>query len=147
MKLFGRAGSTFATVIAAVVVLAIASTSGAVAGGLITSKQIKNNTIKSKDVKNGTLKPKDLSSDTQRRFTSINGYAVVTVDSSSAVDGSGALARAVCPTGTMVVGGGASWANGSAGDSFLSRSGPESSSTGGRRIPRPPRRTHGSDRA
>lgn len=55
MKKFGRAGSTFGTVVAAAVVLSVATTGGAVAGGLITSKQIKNNTIKSIDVRDGNL--------------------------------------------------------------------------------------------
>jgi hypothetical protein len=56
----GRARSTFATVVAAAVVLAVATTGGAVAGGLVTSKQIKNNTIKSKDVKNNNLQGIDV---------------------------------------------------------------------------------------
>jgi hypothetical protein len=60
MKKFGRAGSTFGTVIAAVVILALAGTTGAVAGGLITSKKIKNETIKSIDVKNGNLQGVDI---------------------------------------------------------------------------------------
>lgn len=60
MKKFARAGSTFGTVVAAAVVIAVASTGGAVAGGLITSKQIKNNTIKSIDVRNNTLKSIDV---------------------------------------------------------------------------------------
>ena len=60
MKKIGRAGSTFGTVVAAALVLAVATTGGAVAGGLITSKQIKNNTIKSIDVRNGTLTPADM---------------------------------------------------------------------------------------
>jgi hypothetical protein len=60
MKKFGRAGSTFGTVVAAAVVLTIATTGGAVAGGLITSKQIKNNTIKSIDVRDGNLTGADL---------------------------------------------------------------------------------------
>jgi hypothetical protein len=60
MKKFGRAGSTFGTVVAGAVVIAIASTGGAVAGGLITSKQIKNNTIKSVDVRDGNLKGVDV---------------------------------------------------------------------------------------
>ena len=55
MKKLGRAGSTFGTVVAAAVVIAVASNGGAVAGGLITSKQIKNNTIKSIDVRDGNL--------------------------------------------------------------------------------------------
>lgn len=60
MKKFGRAGSTFGTVVAAAVVIAVASTGGAVAGGLITSKQIKNNTIKSIDVRDGSLTGTDI---------------------------------------------------------------------------------------
>jgi hypothetical protein len=60
MKKFARAGSTFGTLVAAAVVLAVATTGGAVAGGLITSKQIKNNTIKSKDVRDGALKGVDI---------------------------------------------------------------------------------------
>jgi hypothetical protein len=60
MKKFGRAGSTFGTVVAGAVVIAIASTGGAVAGGLITSKQIKNNTIKSIDVRDGNLTGTDI---------------------------------------------------------------------------------------
>lgn len=60
MRKFGRAGSTFGTVVAAALVIAVASTGGAVAGGLITSKQIKNNTIKSIDVHNGTLTAADM---------------------------------------------------------------------------------------
>jgi hypothetical protein len=140
MKKFGRAGSTFGTVIAAVAVIAVATTGGAVAGGLVTSAKIKNNTIKSIDVKDNNLKsvdvadgsllPQDMASDTQRRFTTINGYAVVTVDSAATADGADTFARATCPSGTMVVGGGAGWANGSAGASFLSRNTPEAYSGG-----------------
>ena len=55
MKKFGRAGSTFATIMIAAIVLALVGTTGAVAGGLITSKKIKDNTIKSRDVRNGNL--------------------------------------------------------------------------------------------
>jgi hypothetical protein len=43
------------------VALIVASMSGAVAGSLITSKQIKDNTIKSKDVHDGTLQVVDFS--------------------------------------------------------------------------------------
>jgi hypothetical protein len=55
MRKLGRRGSTFGTVVAAAVVIAVASTGGAVASGLITSAKIKNNTIKSIDVHDGTL--------------------------------------------------------------------------------------------
>jgi hypothetical protein len=141
MKKFGRAGSTFGTVVAAAAVIAVATTGGAVAGGLVTSAKIKNNTIKSIDVRDNTLKsadvrdgellPQDVSSDTQRRFTSINGYVLVTVDSATVTNGSSGFARAVCPAGTRVIGGGAAWASGSASGSFLSRSTPEAFSGGG----------------
>jgi hypothetical protein len=52
--------SSVTTVAATAVVLAIASTGGAVAGGLVTSAKIKNNTIKSIDVRNGSLTGADL---------------------------------------------------------------------------------------
>ncbi|GAA1836143.1 hypothetical protein GCM10009795_096640 [Nocardioides hankookensis] len=53
--------SAIALVAGAAVLLALGSTGGAVAGSLITSKQIKNNTITSADIKNKTIKKKDLS--------------------------------------------------------------------------------------
>lgn len=55
MKRIGSAGSTLGTIVAAAVVLTIAATGGAVAGGLVTSARIKNNTIQSIDVRNGSL--------------------------------------------------------------------------------------------
>lgn len=60
MKKFGRAGSTFGTVVAGALVLGLATTGGAVAGSLVTSKQIKNNTIQSIDVRDGSLKGIDV---------------------------------------------------------------------------------------
>jgi hypothetical protein len=60
MNKLGRTSSTFVTVIVAAIVIAIVGASGAVAGGLITSKKIKNNTIKSIDVKDGTLTGTDV---------------------------------------------------------------------------------------
>jgi hypothetical protein len=60
MKKFGRAGSTLGTVIAGALVISVVGAGGAVAGGLITSKQIKNNTIKSIDVRNGSLTGTDV---------------------------------------------------------------------------------------
>jgi hypothetical protein len=55
MLKFGRAGSTFTTVVAGAAVLAVFGTGTAVAGGLITSARIKNNTVKSVDVRNNNL--------------------------------------------------------------------------------------------
>jgi hypothetical protein len=60
MKKIGKAGSTFGTVVAAAAVLAVATTGGAVAGGLVTSAKIKNNTIKSIDVRNNNLTGVDI---------------------------------------------------------------------------------------
>jgi hypothetical protein len=48
-------------IVIAVAALFFSAAGGAVAGGLITGAQIKNNTVSTKDVKDGTLKTKDLS--------------------------------------------------------------------------------------
>ncbi len=123
MKKFGRAGSTFATVIAAVVVLAVASTSGAVAGGLITSKQIKNNTIKSKDVKDGNLRGVDIadgsigSADIQNGgvakgdlASSARGFTSIVTKSQTAAgiaNGNTSTVAVRCGGGSVAIGGGA----------------------------------------
>ena len=60
MKKLGRTGKTFGTVMAATVVLGVATTGGAVAGGLVTSAKIKNNTIQSIDVRNNNLTGTDI---------------------------------------------------------------------------------------
>ncbi len=113
MKKLGRTGSTLVTVIVAAIVLAIATTSGAVAGGLITSKQIKNNTIKSKDVKNnnltgtdikdGSLGKADLAAAAQG-FTSI---VTKVVQASGIADGAVSTRTVMCAAGQVAVGGGA----------------------------------------
>lgn len=51
---------------ALVLTLVVGATSGAVAGSLITSKDIKDNTIKSRDIRNGTIGSKDLREDAVR---------------------------------------------------------------------------------
>ncbi|MFL6159984.1 MAG: hypothetical protein ACJ72D_28175 [Marmoricola sp.] len=51
---------SFATVMGAVAVLVLCGTTGAVAGGLVTSAKIKNNTIQSVDVKNNALTGTDI---------------------------------------------------------------------------------------
>lgn len=60
MKKLNRAGKTFASVVAGATVLAVFGTGTAVAGSMITSKNIKDNTIKSKDVRNNNLKGVDI---------------------------------------------------------------------------------------
>jgi len=54
--------------------LLVAATGGAVAGGLVSSTDIKDNTIKSVDVRNGTLKRADLSSGTVRSLKGAYGH-------------------------------------------------------------------------
>ena len=73
MSRFSFARSRGTVVVAAAAVLAVGAGSGAVAGSLITGKDIKDHSIKAKDldagsvttnkVKNGTLKLKDMSSE------------------------------------------------------------------------------------
>ncbi|GAA4708292.1 hypothetical protein [Nocardioides conyzicola] len=76
---------------AAAVLLLLGSTGGAVAGSLITSKQIKDNTITTKDIKNKTLTTQDLSSKTVKSLKGKNGK-----DGASAWD--------VIPSGNTVSG-------------------------------------------
>jgi hypothetical protein len=111
MNRFGRAGSTFVTVVAAAIVLAIATTSGAVAGSLITSKKIKNNTIKSIDVRDGTLKGVDVAdgalgkadlAPSARGFTSI----VTKRQTVAAAAGATTTMNVTCPAGAVAIGGG-----------------------------------------
>lgn len=64
---------TPALVVAAAAV-AIAGTGGAVAAGLVTSAQIKNDTIQGIDVKNGTLKPRDLAASAKSRAWHASSY-------------------------------------------------------------------------
>ncbi|WGX96476.1 hypothetical protein [Nocardioides sp. L-11A] len=53
MALISRSG--IVTIVAATGLVLTAGTSGAVAGAMITGKQIKNNTVTTKDIKNGSL--------------------------------------------------------------------------------------------
>lgn len=127
-----KAPRSLPAIIVLAIALVIASTGGAVAGGLITSKQIKDNTIKSKDVHDGTLTVADLSSDTVTSLKGatgpqgpagpagptgqtgpkgadgapgVSGRVLVTGDASLGAGGSG-FAQATCPAGTVVWGGG-----------------------------------------
>jgi hypothetical protein len=57
---FRRSGSTAGVFLLAALLLALGSTGGAVAGALITGKQIKNDTITTVDIKNRTITRADL---------------------------------------------------------------------------------------
>jgi hypothetical protein len=122
MKKIGRAGSTFTTVVAAAIVLAVATTSGAVAGGLVTSKKIKNNTIKSIDVRNSTLTGADLANGAvtaAKLGTVVQRTNTVVVNNNS-----GASISVLCQPGERVLAGGADTAGvGTAAGWSLIRSG------------------------
>jgi len=97
--------------------LLLAASTGAVAGSLVTSAQIKDNTIRSVDVKNGTLKLSDISAGAKTHLQGqtgapgapgtpgVSGRVLVTADSSIGANGSG-YTGVDCPAGTVVLGGG-----------------------------------------
>lgn len=113
MKKLGKAGSTFATVIAAVLVLAIATTSGAVAGSLVTSKKIKNNTIKSIDVRDNTLTSADVRDGSLGKVdlaASARGFTAIVTKrqtDSGVANGDSSTLTVVCGAGQVAIGGGA----------------------------------------
>jgi hypothetical protein len=139
--------------LAAATVLVVASGTGAVAGAMITGKQIKNSSVTGKDIRDGSLLTGDLAPDARAALrgpagppgtpgsqgvpgapgtpgdpASISdGYVVVTSSGeANAVDGSGAGTVVYCPVGHLAVGGGGRWtpALGTAGDSSLSTNQP-----------------------
>lgn len=61
------------TLIIAATCLVLGSTGGAVAGTVITGKQIKNNTVTSVDIKDKSLKTKDLAKGTVKRLKGATG--------------------------------------------------------------------------
>ena len=79
----------YAPVIAiAAVCLLLGSTGGAVAGSLITSKQIKDNTLTTKDIKNKTIAAKDLAPGTVKSLKGKNGVSAwETIPSGKTVTG------------------------------------------------------------
>lgn len=60
MRSFRPSGKAVAAAGAIALTLVVVATSGAVAGALITSKDIKDNTVKSRDIKNSTIRTKDI---------------------------------------------------------------------------------------
>lgn len=58
-----------AAVVAVLIALMLGSIGGAVAGDLITGKDVKDNSLSSKDVRNGTIKLKDLSPSVRKALT------------------------------------------------------------------------------
>jgi hypothetical protein len=121
--------------------IVLASTAGAVAGSLITGKQIKDNTVTTKDIKDGTLAAKDLAPATVAQLkggpgttgatgaagptgppgaqgpqgvagtNGVSGYETVQALSPVVANGAFASITASCPSGKQIVGATAYWEN------------------------------------
>lgn len=78
---------------------------GAVAGGKITGKQIKNETITAKDVKDGTLGIKDLSMAAKQALTYELEYVEASSPATPVPPNELTGISAQCPTGNIVIGG------------------------------------------
>jgi hypothetical protein len=88
-----------------VVALFLSAAGGAVAGGKITGAQIKNGTVTSKDVKDGTLATKDLSTAAVGTLTYELEYVVASSMATPVPQNAITSITAVCPDGTVVIGG------------------------------------------
>lgn len=86
--------------------LLLGSTGGAVAGALITGKQIKDNTVTTKDIKNGSLAVKDLSKQTRSALAGAPGPAGATgaTGAAGAAGPRGFSAWDTMPSGVTVTG-------------------------------------------
>jgi len=94
------------------------ATGGAVAGSLITGKQIKNGSVTGKDIKDQSLKTGDLSADTVTALTGQTGTAgapglsaveVLTVQKSGIAVGASGNVRIECPAGKVLLSADAEW--------------------------------------
>ncbi len=124
MALFSKSG--IATIAVCTGLVIASGTGGAVAGAMITGKQIKNNTVTTKDIKDGTLKGVDLSPSLQAGAAPgarpLDGYEMVVVQGDPVAAGASGFARATCPAGKQIVGGSGSWYGFAAsGDGVLNR--------------------------
>jgi hypothetical protein len=113
--------------------LVLASTGGAVAGSMITGKQIKDGTVTSADIANRTITAKDLGAATRSALAGadgtdgldglpgppgadgldgldgVSGYEVVQSFGTATPPGVETVNQAVCPVGKVAVGGGSGW--------------------------------------
>ncbi|MBJ7355783.1 hypothetical protein [Nocardioides sp.] len=100
--------------------LVLGTTSGAVAGALVTGEDIKDGTVTTKDVKDKSLKTSDLSTKTVESLTGpagapgaagppgapgLNGYQHVTGSPAVLSSGGSATLTVDCPAGTTALGG------------------------------------------
>lgn len=112
MSLTLRSTAPAALLVAGLVV--VASTSGAVAGAMITGKDIKNGTVTSADIKNLSLQASDTSTDFDTYMRRAAGYSAL--HRTSVVQaGQGGAATATCPDDTSILGTAAWWTNSTSG--------------------------------
>ena len=98
--------------------LVVSSTGGAVAGSLITGKQIKNGSVTGKDIKDQSLKTGDLSADTVAALKGqtgatgapgLSGLQVITTTKTGIAVGANGNVRIDCPAGTALISADAEW--------------------------------------
>jgi hypothetical protein len=92
----------------------VSGTSGAVAGGMITGQNIKNNTVASVDIKDLSLKPSDTSKQLDAYLQRVAGYQAVH-RSAVVAPGDGGVVNAACPGETSILGSAAWWTASSSG--------------------------------
>ena len=100
-----RRSAPAALLVAGLVV--VSGTSGAVAGTLITGKQIKDGTVTGRDIQNFTLGKNDTSSSLDNYLQRVSGYRAIHVTASTPSGDSGQV-QATCPGETKILGS-ASW--------------------------------------
>lgn len=115
-RLLPQSTTAAALVLGAAVV--VSSTGGAVAGSLITGKQIKNGSVTGKDIKDQSLKTVDLSTDTVTALQGQTGapgapglsaLQVITVTKPGIPVGENGNVRIDCPVGTALLSADAEW--------------------------------------
>src|SRR3954470_21053908 len=101
--------------------LLLGSTGGAMAGSMVTGKQIKNESVTGRDVKNGSLTTPDLDAATVSGLrgaqgppgvNGVSGVSGLQMRFGAVPDvpnGGSANTQAACDVGTRAVGGGAGW--------------------------------------
>lgn len=101
-----------------------------VVAGSITGKQVKLGSLTGKQIKAGSLTGQQVVGSS---LTGVSASSLATVQYASVTVGlpeAGVSARASCPGGTKVIGGGATVANVDAGEAFINDSGPTADRTG-----------------
>ena len=116
MKRFLPSSTAAAALLAAA--LFVSATGGAVAGSMITGKQIKNGSVTGKDIKDSSLKTGDLSPDTVAALhgqtgspgaPGLSALQIITTTKSGIAVGENNHVRIECPAGTALLSADAEW--------------------------------------